>query len=229
VVLVAWLLSACGGASLPDLPPGEIVARSAERMQAMPGFHFLIERSGAPAFIDPQQTLSFRRAEGIFVAPDRVNATVRVIAPGMVAEVSVISIGDVQWETNLLTGEWQELPPDWGFNPGDLFDAESGIQTALTNDLSDVSLDSIEELEELPGLRLYRITASMEGDRLSQVSYGMIGPEPVEVVLWIAPWTYELHRVTFTEPGAQESTMWQIDFWDFDQTVDIEPPTHGGG
>src|SRR3989337_1025635 len=127
VLRAAVALSACSAAPSPDLPVDEIVSRSAARMRSMSGFHFLIEREGASAFLDPQDTLSFRRAEGEYASPDRVQATIRVIAPGMVAEISVISIGAVQWETDFLTGEWQEVPPDWGVKPAVLFDPQSGI------------------------------------------------------------------------------------------------------
>jgi len=30
-----------------------------------------------------------------------------VIAPGLVTDVQIISIGDDQWETNYITGDWQ--------------------------------------------------------------------------------------------------------------------------
>lgn len=230
LILVAVpLLAACASSRPPDLPPADIVRRSAERMTGMSGFHFLVERDGAPAFIDPQNTLSLRRAEGVFQAPDRVEATIRVIAPGMVAEVRVISIASIQWETNFISGEWEQLPPDWGFNPGVLFDPASGIQAALIQDLAGLTLAGVEELEELPGQPLYRIRGQMAGERIRQVSYGMIGPDPSDAELWIAPETFELHRLILLEPGAEEDTKWRIDFWDFDLAVEIVPPIGEGG
>jgi len=227
VLLAAVALSACSPAPTPDLPVDEIVSRSAGRMRSMPGFHFLIEREGASAFLDPQDTLSFRRAEGEYASPDRVQATIRVIAPGMVAEISVISIGAVQWETDFLTGEWQELPPDWGFNPAVLFDPETGIQAALVEDLSGLVLLGTEELEETPGQRLYHLQGRFAGERLYAVSYGMIGPEAADAELWIAPGTFEVYRMILVEPGEQEDTIWTIDFWDFDQIPEILPPILG--
>lgn len=61
------LLTSCGASQIKQLPPGEIISRSANRMASLAGFEFLIERSGAPAFLDYEETISFRRAEGKFV------------------------------------------------------------------------------------------------------------------------------------------------------------------
>lgn len=226
LILVLTFIGACAS-PIPELmDPGEIVSRSVERMKSLSGFHFVIERSGALAFLNEDQTFAFRRAEGDFVAPDRAQATIRVIGPGLVAEVQVINIGEIQWETNFLTGEWQELPPDWGFNPAALFDAELGIQPILEMDLSGLEWVGLEELEEVPGKPLYALSGEINGERLYQLSYGMMGPEMMTILLWIAPETFEMYRMLITEAphGEDESTIWQVDFWDYDRIVDITPP-----
>lgn len=226
IILLLTLIGACVSPTPEVMDPEEIVFRSVERMKSLSGFHFVIERSGALAFLNEEQTLAFRRAEGDFVAPDRARATIRVILPGLVAEVQVINIGDIQWETNFLTGEWQELPPDWGFNPAALFDAEVGIQPILEKDLSTLEYLGLEELDEVPGKPLYALTGEVDGERLHQLSYGMMGPEVMAITLWIAPETFELYRMQITEApqGEDESTIWQVDFWDYDKVVEITPP-----
>jgi lipoprotein LprG len=224
--LLPWLTIACRNAQPPSLPPEEIVRNAADRMNAMPGFHFIIDRTGAPAYLDSGESLSFRRAEGDYVAPDRSRAIVRIIAPGLVTDVSVISVADIQWETNLLTGQWEELPPDWGFNPTVLFDAEIGLQAILTSDMSNLGPVEIERLDDVSDQRLYAVSGGVAGERLYQMSGGLIGPEPVTVKLWIMPETFELQRIYTTEPaaGADEPSVWQVDFANFDQVVTIEPP-----
>ena len=195
-------------------------------MQTVSSFHFLLERSGAPAFIDTDSYLAFRRAEGDFQSPDRARATVRVIGPGVVAEVDSVSIAESQWETNALSGEWQKLPPNWGFNPASLFDQSIGIQSILESDLQDLELRGFEELDVLPGKLLYALTGRLAGERLHRLSYGMIGPEDLEIVLWIAPQSFELHRMTIVHQqlGQSEETFWTLDFWDFNQPIYILPP-----
>jgi lipoprotein LprG len=226
LIVLLTLIGACASPTPDMMDPEEIVFRSVERMKSLSGFHFVIDRSGALAFLNEEQTIAFRRAEGDFVAPDRARATIRVILPGLVAEVQVINIGKIQWETNFLTGEWQELPPDWGFNPAALFDAEVGIQPILEKDLSRLEYLGLEELDEIPGKPLYALTGEVDGDRLHQLSFGMMGPEVMTITLWITPETFELYRMQIHEAphGEDEPTIWQVDFWDYDRVVEITPP-----
>lgn len=226
ILLICLVIVACNRAAPEMLPPEEIVNRSVERMKSLDNFHFVIDRSGAPAYLDYQETLSFSRAEGDFVAPDRANAKIRIIAPGLVAEISIIGIGESYWETNLLSGQWQELPAGTGFNPAVLFDPVIGFQPVLESDLTDLQLVGIEELEELPGQKLYYLTGRIAGERLYKMSYEMIGPETMDVQLWVAPETFELYRAIITEPTADptDPSIWQLDFWDFNTPVTIEPP-----
>ena len=226
VVLGIVIIAACSGEEIANIPPEEIISISVVRMRAMPGFSFLIDRSGAFAFLDPQETISFSRAEGKYVAPDMVDSRVKVIVPGIVAEVKLISIGDNQWQTNLLTGEWEVMQPGFSFNPSVLFHPDTGIQAALANDLSELEYISIDELEEAPGQQLYKLTGKLKGARAYQMSFGLIGPDELLVTLWIQPVTFELHRLVVVEVGinGEEDTEWIIDFWDFDQIIAISNP-----
>jgi lipoprotein LprG len=224
--LFAFVFTACGEPTPEPLPPKEIIDLSANRMNGLEGFHFIVDRSGLPAYLDPDETISFRRAEGFYVSPDKGIAEVRVIAPGFVTDVSVISIQDIQWETNLLTNEWTELPPNWGFNPAVLFDPEIGIQSILVSDLTDLTFVGSEKLDDGPNQYLYVLEGEASGDSMYQMSYGLIGPENMRVKLWIAPETFELHRALITDPNkdGEEATLWQVDFSEFGRIVNIEPP-----
>ena len=118
----------------------------------------------------------------------------------------------------MLTGQWNELPPDWGFNPTVLFDAEIGLQPILLADFTDAAVAGTERIEEGPDKLLYKVTGQIAGDRLYQMSSGLIGPEAVTVTMWVAPETFELHRIVTTEPATADSeeTVWQVDFTQFD-------------
>lgn len=218
------MLIACSE-PVPTLPPEQVVQNAAERMNGMAGFHFVIERDGAPAFVDPPDNVfAFRRAEGDYASPDRARAVVRIIGPGLITDVSVVTVAEIQWQTNPLTGNWEELPPNWGFDPTVLFDDEVGLQSVLDEDMSELVLVGIEGMEDGENGRFYHITGTIAGDRLYEMSGTLIGPATVEAELWIAPETFELVRAVIVEPEAEEPSIWQVDFSAFDQIVEIEPP-----
>ena len=214
---------------LPEMSGEELVQLSAERMNNSAGFQFNIERDGAPAYLDPGETLSFRRAQGAYVAPDRALATVRVIGPGIITDVDVISVAEIQWQTNVVTGDWEELPPNWGFNPAVLFDDEIGIQAVLLADLSEIALAEPENLAESegPDELLYSVTAVASGENIYEMSGFLIGPEQVDIQLWIRPETYELVRIVLHEPEPEDEeleSIWQVDISNYEELIDIQPP-----
>lgn len=227
LIALGALISGCGKAQVEEIPPNEIIARSAQRMAALIGFEFVVDRSGAPAFLDTNETIAFRRAEGQYVTPNRVYTKVRVIAPGLVTEVQLINIDGEQWETNLLSGEWQSSDTRYTFNPALLFDPNKGIPFILANHLTNIALSGMEELPEVPGEKLYAIEADMQGETAYQMTYGMIDKEPLKVKVWVKPNTFEAYRIILVDPisaGEEESTTWQIDFWNFDNHFEIQKP-----
>lgn len=228
-----WVMvTACRTGPLPELPAENIVQNAAVRMNELPGFRFDITRDGAPAYLDPDNILSFRRAAGAYVAPDKALATVRIIGPGLITDVDVVTVAETQWQTNVATGAWEELPPNWGFNPAVLFDKEVGLPTILTEDVTNLQLAEPQNLKASggPDQLLYHLTGDAAGERLYTMSGTLIGPQAVTVALWIAPETFELVRVVVTEPepGAGEASVWQVDFTHFGEVVPIKPPVVDG-
>lgn len=226
LTLLLLLLASCKSEQAPPPAAEQILAQSAQRMQSLKGFQVSIDRDGAPAFLDYEQTLSLSRLSGHFVAPDRIQAVVRVIAPGIVVEVDVVSIGKIQWQTNVITGQWEQLPEEWGFNPATLLEGESGLPAILIADLSALQLSEGAELEEMPGKKMYFLQGTLAGETLYDLSNWLIGPGPMDAQIWIDPETYDLHRAILTEHAGDPDLerTWQIDFWDFDSVIEIEPP-----
>jgi lipoprotein LprG len=224
--LVCSFLAACGRSTPTPLPPEDIVARTVARMKSLTAFHFIIDRTGGPAYIDANRTLSLGRTEGDFAVPDRAQGQARIIAPGIVASVKFISVSGRYWQTNPLSGKWEEYAPGTFFNPAILFDREIGLEPILASDLLNLRLDGLEELKELPGQLLYALSGNMAGQRVAAMSAGLIGPAEMDIRLWVDPQTFDPARIVIVEPAADgaEATTWQIDFLDFNKPVDIQPP-----
>ena len=105
-ILMVILLAGCSANQAEELSPVEILLKASEQMKSLQGFQVAIETTGAPAYLDQDGTLTLSKLDGHYVAPDKVQANVRVIVPGIVVQVNVISIGEELWQTNVITSQW---------------------------------------------------------------------------------------------------------------------------
>jgi hypothetical protein len=228
---LAWLLlfclplSACGNPPTP-LPTAEaVLARAALSMQALRSAHFIVERTGAPAYVDANSSFIFRRAEGDFAAPDQGRAVVRVIGPALVADVKVVALGDRYWETNPLTGAWGNFS-GLGYNPATLFNAETGLPALMRQELTNLQLKGLAALDGYPGEKFYLLTAEAPGEPAAQMTDGLVGRGRVQLVWWIAPQTGYVVQLQVTEPETdpKDPTVWLVVFEAFDKPVTLTPP-----
>jgi hypothetical protein len=231
LMLAFWLpLMAIVSCSEPDPtpPPAEdLIASASERMAGLEGFHFAINMSGLPVFLDGDETLALGKAEGFYTKPDQAMGAVSIQAPGLVTNVDVISIGQQQWLTNILSGAWMEMPAEWGFNPAVLFDANDGFLAVLTADLRDPVVVGRDKVDGGPDAELYIIEGTLAGERLAELTLGLLGPDDLDVRLWVHPEDHALYRVIVTNPtGSSEEngSLWQLDFDELGKSVTIEPP-----
>lgn len=225
-VAVLMLIAGCGSEAPEPTPtplsPQAQLETAVARLQTLPGFAFEIERNGAPAYVDPDGLIDFRKATGHFVAPNRARATVTVAAPGLITEVAVISIGAEQWQTNIVTGGWEQLPPNWGFNPAALFAEDSGLPAILLRDLGEVTVADNAEA----GPETVVLSGTAVADNLFILTGGLIGPAPVAVEIWLAADSGAISRFIVSEPPGADGlpTIWRVDLSALGETVEIEPP-----
>lgn len=228
------MLAACGNDTTPavtvtpTLQPAQIADRAADAMLTVESLHFLIEREGALAYIDANQLLAFKRAEGDFGQPDRLRAVVRIITAFTPIDVAMIVLGEDQYATDPVTGEWGEMPPEWGrFNLAILFDPNTGIRGLLQDGITDLSLAGYQEIE---GQQHYRLVGQARGERVSAMTGGFIGGGPAELEVWISTDDYQVHRLRIVEPETDpaDPTTWNIDFSQLGQPVDIKAPPISG-
>jgi len=226
VILVAFLAS-CGEPEPTAPPVEEIITSASATMAGLEGFHFTISVSGQPVFLDGDETLALAKADGFYSNPDRAMGSVAIQMPGLVTNVDVVSINQQQWLTNILTGDWMAMPPEWGFNPAVLFDTNDGFLAILTTDLLNPVLTGTGKAEDGPDQELYIIDGRLSGERLAEITLGLLGPDDLDVRLWIDPESFAVMRTTVTNPaGADEDSgsTWQIDLDQFGEKVTIEPP-----
>jgi hypothetical protein len=230
LLLLSAQLIACGGeppptsTPTPELAPLEIAARAAEAMLSVESLHFIIERDGALAYIDVNELLAFKRAEGDFAQPDQLRAIVRVVTAFTPIELGMVALGDDQYATDPITGQWGRLPPEWGqFNLAVLFDHETGLRGLLRDGIIDLTLAGSKEIE---GQRHYRLAGRASGERVSAMTLGFIGRGDVELEVWIGAEDFYVRRLHIVEPETDPSdpTTWDMRFSNLGQPVEIKAP-----
>jgi lipoprotein LprG len=193
-------------------------------MLSVESLHFNIEREGALAYIDADQLLAFKRAEGDFKQPDQMRALVRVITAFTPVEIGMVVLGDDQYATEPITGKWGRLPPEWGqFSLLVLFDPETGLQGLLRDGILDLQLAGMEEIAGQPH---YHLTGRASGERMSAMTMGFIGRGDVVIDVWIGADDFFVRRLRIVEPETDpnDPTTWEMEFSDFGQPVDISAP-----
>lgn len=216
------LLAACGAPPPPDLPPDEIVLRAARTMLDQDTLHFKLEIGGAPVTINPALGLSLRSGEGDFMRPDRMGVHLKIV--GLVSiEADMIALGDEQYLTNFLTKAWEPLPAEFGFNPAVMFDPQFGLEKTLEAGLDGASLAGVESLD---GAQVYRVTGSLDGERLQVMSGGLMGTGRIEVEVWVDASTFAVRRTVLTDASLdpQKPSTWTLTFSKFGAPVNIEAP-----
>jgi lipoprotein LprG len=223
IALCLSLVSACGPPPPPDLPPNDIVRRAASAMLAQNTMHFKIEIDGARVTINPALGLALRSAEGDFQRPDRMGLHARIAGPVGALEADMIALGDEQYITNFLNGEWEPLPPEFGFNPAVMFDPEFGLEKTLEGGVDDAALAGVETID---GVQAYRVKGSLDGARLQFMSGGLISTGRVAVEVWVDAQTFTIRRTVLVDarPDADEPSTWTLSFSKFGEPVTIEAP-----
>lgn len=206
----------------PTPDPRAILREAAQAMEALESARFTIQSEGAPVFFNPEQTLIFNSAEGVFVAPDRAAAVVAVRGPGLNLQLNTIVVGDEQWLSNPLTGQWEQLPPELSFNPAIIFDEESGWGALLEEGVTAVTPHRRVSVEGEP---FDRVDVTLSGAQLRTVTAGLAGGDSLDATLWLTPDERRVARLEFTTLNAGgEPSDWLIIFTAFDEPATVEAP-----
>jgi hypothetical protein len=226
VSIIPILAAGCAVEKEPEITPAMLLADGVTHMASLPGFEFGIAQVGPAVFLDADQVVQFDSAMGHYVAPDQALTTVTINALGMLTEITVISLQEIQWASNPLSGMFQEVPEEYLFKPTQYLDPTSGFFPSLGDGLADVILVGEEELEEMPGLPLTHLSGTVPGEVIYEISKGLIDIESMAGDLWMDTATNEVHRVVLTDTSTTEgeASVWTFDFWSFGETIEITAP-----
>lgn len=223
-LVLTFVLTACGGetpASTLPPEPAPVLEAAAAAMGSIDSVRFRIERGGAPVYIDPLKALNFAVAEGQFAAPSSASAVVTLQVGNLNAQIGAIAIDGTTWLSNPITGEWEDAPDGYDFDPTTLFDPELGWRPLLADGLSDVEWVG-EETKD--GETRYHIRAQADEERVAVILAGLIRKQPVSLDMWIDPVTAYVREAELSTVFEGQTSDWFIEFTEFGEPVEITPP-----
>lgn len=221
------LLAGCA----PEPPPADVLAlveTAASHIQTAEAFAVSIERGGAPVYIDGNGVINFLRATGSYVAPDRVQARVRVQVSGLAGDIDVIAIGEEQYYRHaiLTGGAWLNAEFSPGFNAETLVRSESGLARAMRAIKSLTLVGPV----TLDGVRMWHLTGTAVGSEVAALTIGLIPAEDdVEVSLYIRADTGQAERMVLVQPDTvseaePEPSTWTVEVYDYNGDYTITAP-----
>lgn len=183
--------------------------------------HFALGVDG-DAYLDEDESIKLVSAEGDIKRPGSVAASATVDAEISVVDISLVAVDGEIFLTNLLSGNWEEAPDDFSYDPSVLFSDTDGIGPIMT-DLQNPELDGTEDVN---GQSAYKVTGTVSADRVEAITAGSIAGDEIEVTLWTGVEGAKLLRVVLTEPeGVRESpATWTLDMTDHDKEIEIDVP-----
>lgn len=112
----------------------------------------------------PNGTFQIRSADGDVLMPDKVKASANVLLSGQVVGVELISIGDTQYITDPITGQWRVVKGV--LNASTLTDPNTGI-ISLANKLTNLSAPTDDVVNGIPCWRINGELAAQSLDFLT--------------------------------------------------------------
>jgi hypothetical protein len=232
LLLVITLITGCtGGAATPEPLPDtlEVLTKAATNIRAAKTFRMVVDRTGAEYRINTDLgTAVFKRGEVAYVAPETLQAKVRVLAASIPLDLDFFFKADKQWLRGIWTNNaWVSINFAPGFNPQALIAEQTGFQAALKS-LRDIKMVGRENL--IDGTPVYHIAATATGEAVSAFMAGLINVEgDVTADVYVDQKSFMPLRFVIVqtkaqwEPG-QTPTTWNIDVFDFDKAVGVNDP-----
>jgi hypothetical protein len=247
VVIVALLLVGCSGddtssemesESLPEARP--LIEESASYIQHANSIELEMDVSGSPVPVEMDSVdmvnelpLFFNYARGIFLAPDRMAATIQFSLNALSTTAQLVALDrDHYFKLDLLGNRWfrGELIP--GFSPASLMAQPGGVAYALSS-ISNLELVGQENLD---GLNVFHLRGTIQASAVYALTFGLIHTKEgmLQAEVYVRAKNHRLAVLKLIEPPPDtrdnaegddaEGTTWTITIVDYNQDISIEPP-----
>ena len=195
--------------------PKALLDASGRVMEGLDSFHFrLTHRSGSTPLAG---NLVIDEAEGAVVKPDSISAEFSGSFGGFAINSGLITLGDLSFMTNPLTGKWESVPPE--VSPLGFFDPRRGIAEMMSR---------VEQPSLLPGSDgAYRVAGKLPAEALRPLLGSALRNATVDVELTLdAEALYLLEAVIDgrVTPAEEDGVVRVITLSRFNEPFAIEPP-----
>lgn len=225
-VAVAFFLALANPATpgTQSMSEAESILSSASlRLGDVSTLHFVLDIEGE-TYIDTAGSIRLLGAEGDLARPDRVSVLFRINVLGT-ADVSIrmITVGEDSWTTDLISGNWGDAPPEFGYNPSVLYDNQDGLGPVMGK-IENPQVIGSEKIDERDA---YVIIGTVSSSTIQTLTGGTMTGDNIAITLWIDTETNDLLQVRMEEPetaAKEEPATWIMRLSKFDEEVTIEPP-----
>ena len=206
----------------PTPTPAALLEMASKRLAETPTVHFALDVQGE-TFIDTGRNIRLLGAEGDLQRPDRVRTAFQAEVMDRAISLQLVTIGDRSWTTNILTGEWENAPLEFAYQPDILFSTQDGIGPVMGR------VEGVQRLEdeEIEGQSTFHLRATVDESVVGPLTYYTVTGDPVTVDLWIDQETHDLLRARLSEPPGPERpnpAVWTLNLSHHGEDVSIEPP-----
>ena len=200
-----------------------ILETSSQRLAETNSLHFSLDVEGT-TYIDDSHTIQLSSAEGSVVRPDMVEASFKAEIAGLaISTIELITVGDQSWTTNIITGDWEPAPTEFGYDATVLFSDTEGLGFIMLNAVDPVLLPD----DELNDHDVYHVQTTGDAALIGPVTSDTMVGYPVGIDVWIDKVTYDVVKVVLVEaptPEKDDPATWTLELSQQNEEFTIEPP-----
>lgn len=98
---------ASANSAKPKPTPQQLIATLQKNFRSVTSFHVVMQTQNLSQTIQSQ--VQIRSASGDIIMPDKIKAQATIVLSGQAVIVNLISIGDTQYITDPITGQWRTM------------------------------------------------------------------------------------------------------------------------